>query len=288
IIPGATGSSYTTPALVYGNTYSYHVVVNNSVGSATSSAAAITVTAAPPNILIHPQNALVDEHAMATFTVTAAGTDLSYSWKRDGIPLGGTNSPSYSRQAELSEVGIPFAVAVTGPGGTANSLTAKMDILTHDSFYHQTATPAGAVPGFWLDLGRAYRWQCHRINVHTLTDPNNVRTYGLTVAALDADNVVTAYVVLGSSRLSVYSMTAPNDSVRSDDMTADNIIVPAYGRLIVYCDTGDYRLLGNTTIGSGISPMTAKVYNARPSSIYIGAVLPPFDAGYPASAKWNV
>src|SRR2546421_67631 len=63
------------------------VVVTNAVGGVTSTAAALTVNAAPvaPTITTQPASQTVNTGQTATFTVTATGTaPLSYQWQKNG------------------------------------------------------------------------------------------------------------------------------------------------------------------------------------------------------------
>src|SRR5437764_12862138 len=70
-ISGATSASYTTPATTSSdNGAKFVVVVSNSVGSATSNAATLTVSAAAmaPSITTQPSNQTVTVGQTATFT----------------------------------------------------------------------------------------------------------------------------------------------------------------------------------------------------------------------------
>ena len=76
-IAGATATSYTTPATTTSDSGStFAVVVSNTVGTVTSAAATLTVSAAPvgPSITTSPTNQTVTAGQTATFTVVAAGT----------------------------------------------------------------------------------------------------------------------------------------------------------------------------------------------------------------------
>src|SRR5207245_1552847 len=73
-ISGATSASYTTPATTSSdNGAQFTVVVSNSVGSVTSSAATLTVNV-PPSITSQPVSQTVNLGQTATFSVTATGT----------------------------------------------------------------------------------------------------------------------------------------------------------------------------------------------------------------------
>jgi hypothetical protein len=131
-ISGATSSSYTTPATATSdNSAQFTVTVSNTVGSATSSAATLTVSAAAvaPSISAQPTNQTVTAGQAATFSVTAAGTaPLSYQWKKGGTPISGATSASYTTPATTtSDSGGQFTVTVSN---TAGSVTSDVAMLT--------------------------------------------------------------------------------------------------------------------------------------------------------------
>jgi lysyl endopeptidase len=80
-ISGATSSSYTIGAVGTGDAGSFDCVVTNGCGSATSSAATLTVNTAP-SITAQPQSQTRCVGQSVTFSVTATGTaPLSYQWR---------------------------------------------------------------------------------------------------------------------------------------------------------------------------------------------------------------
>jgi len=89
-VAGATGSVYSvvgaTKAL---NGAKYTVVVSNAKGSATSSAAALTVT---DGLVINrqPQGAVLNYGQALSMSVEASGPGvLSYVWRRNGVVVPG-------------------------------------------------------------------------------------------------------------------------------------------------------------------------------------------------------
>jgi hypothetical protein len=142
VITGATSASYTTPAAAStDNGASFTVKVTNSAGSATSSAATLTVNAAvvAPTITTQPQNENVLVGAAATFTVVASGTaPLSYQWFLAGVAITGATSASYTIPVvTLGNNGSLFTVQVSNSAGTATSNGATLDV---------TASGGAAVP----------------------------------------------------------------------------------------------------------------------------------------------
>ena len=135
VITGATSASYTTPATVSGDSgSSFTVKVSNSVGSQTSNAATLTVTAAPvaPTITTQPQSQAVTLGSAATFSVVASGTaPLSYQWYKNTVVITGATSASYTTPATVSgDSGASFTVKVSNVAGsqTSNGATLTVNI----------------------------------------------------------------------------------------------------------------------------------------------------------------
>ena len=129
-IGGATSPSYTTPATVAGdNGAQFTVTVTNSVGSATSNAAVLTVSV-PPSITAQPAGKTVNVGQTATFSVTATGSGtLTYQWKKNGAAISGATSASYTTPAAVaSDNGALFTVTVTGSGSSATSSAATLTV----------------------------------------------------------------------------------------------------------------------------------------------------------------
>ncbi len=132
-ISGATSSSYTTPAeTTSASGAQFTVVVSNSVGSATSNAATLTVNAAPvaPSITTQPSSVTITAGQTATFSVTATGTaPLSYQWSQNGTAISGATSSSYTTPAETTSAsGAQFTVVVSNSAGSATSNAATLTV----------------------------------------------------------------------------------------------------------------------------------------------------------------
>jgi hypothetical protein len=128
-IPGATNSSYTTPATVAADNGSlFSVVVSNGAGSVTSNNATLTVRI-PPTITTQPANRTVKEGQKARFSVVASGTaPLRYQWRKNGVNITGATDASYtSPPTTPADNGALFAVTVTNRAG---SVTSNNAILT--------------------------------------------------------------------------------------------------------------------------------------------------------------
>ena len=132
-ITGATSSSYTTPLTTNSDSGTqFTIVVSNTAGSITSSAATLTVNAAPvaPSIITQPTSQTVTAGQTASFIVAATGTaPLSYQWKKNGAAISGATSPSYTTPATTgSDNGAQFIVAISNTIGSVASNAATLTV----------------------------------------------------------------------------------------------------------------------------------------------------------------
>ena len=149
-VSGATSSSYTTPATTSSdNGAQLTVVVTNTAGSATSSAATLTVNAAPvaPSITTQPASQTVTTGQGATFTVTAAGTaPLSYQWRKNGAAISGATLSSYSTPATTNaDNGAQFTVVVTNTAGSVTSSPATLTVSAPALQITASSLPGGHI-----------------------------------------------------------------------------------------------------------------------------------------------
>jgi 6-phosphogluconolactonase (cycloisomerase 2 family) len=146
-VAGATGASHTTAATVVGDHGTqYRVLVSGVSSSLTSSAATLSVTAAPvaPAIAVHPASQTVTAGQDASFSVTASGTALAYQWQRStdsGVSFaalsGETNATLTRQTVALADNGHLFRVVVSNALGTLTSNAATLGV-----------NPAPAIPAF--------------------------------------------------------------------------------------------------------------------------------------------
>jgi O-glycosyl hydrolase len=132
-ISGATSANYTTPATATTDSRStFQVVVSNTAGSVTSSAATLTVNPATvaPTITTQPANQTVTAGQTATFSAVAAGTaPLSYQWQKNGANISGATSANYTTPATAStDNGSTFKVVVSNAAGSVTSSAATLTV----------------------------------------------------------------------------------------------------------------------------------------------------------------
>jgi hypothetical protein len=132
-VSGATSSSYTTPPTTTANTGSvYMATVSNAEGSTTTAPATLTVLPAPPAITTQPANQTVAVGQSATFGAVATGTGpLTYQWSKDGTPIAGATSSTYTTPASAAtDSGSVYTLMVTNAEGSVTSMPATLTVNT--------------------------------------------------------------------------------------------------------------------------------------------------------------
>lgn len=132
-IEGATESSHTTDTLTTSDDgANFSVLVSNSLGSALSQPAKLTVSdQSLPVIKTDPADIKVQSPNPATFTVVAEGPDLKYQWKRNGLDIAGATSESYTlATTSIADSGSNFMVLIQNAFGQVLS---KPAVLTVDA-----------------------------------------------------------------------------------------------------------------------------------------------------------
>ncbi len=135
----ANGGNYsgvtTTTLTVSGATMAmsgdqFRGVASNSVGSATSNAAALTVNARVPTIVSASPDQTIAPGASVGLTVVPGGTaPFTYQWKLNGNDLGGANSATLNLANFQSANAGTYALLVTNAAGTATA-TIILTLLT--------------------------------------------------------------------------------------------------------------------------------------------------------------
>jgi hypothetical protein len=217
-ISGATSSSYTTPATTTSdNGAQFAVVISNTAGSVTSSAAILTVNAAPvaPSITTQPAGQTVTAGQTASFSVAATGTaPLTYQWQKNSVAIGGATSSSYTTPATTSsDNGAQFTVVVSN---TAGSVTSSAAILTVNAApvapsittqpASQTVTSGQTASFSVAATGTApltYQWQKNSVAISGATSSNYT-----TAVTTSSDNGAQFTVVISNTAGNVTSSAA--------------------------------------------------------------------------------
>jgi hypothetical protein len=219
IVDQTTPFLYVYPTRVADNAARFTAVVTNAYGSATSNTVALTVntTPLPPLITGQPLPISVQVGATATFQVVAVsqGGALSYQWRRNGGPITGATSSTYTTPPTVAgDNGSAYSVLVSSSNGTSVSSNGALltvgtpTPLAISNQPQDTSVSAGQSASFSVTAtgGSAaitYQWRRNGSNIAGA----NAVSY-TTPATTLADNGTTFSVVVGSASDSVTSNNA--------------------------------------------------------------------------------
>jgi hypothetical protein len=179
-VAGATSTtlSFTTAASLNGN--QYRAVFTNSAGSATTTAATLTVTSAPV-ISGQPSNVTITTGQWASFSVTATGAGTrTYQWQKlvggnwvavsDGGDITGSQSPTLNFSATAGGDFGQYRVLVSNGGGTtiSNAATlANASTSFFDDFNRTDSATLGAswqIPSSFMPTARRFQYRRRPLN----------------------------------------------------------------------------------------------------------------------------
>jgi hypothetical protein len=163
-IAGATNTSFAIASTVPTNAATYTFVASNSVGTAISTGAVLTVYY-PPTIIMQPVSQTVGVGSNFTVSVTAAGNPaLAYQWRTNGAAIIGATASSYSvTGAQATDSGIYDVIvsnlvsSLTSSGAVASVVYYPPTITTQPigghilagNSYSLNASAAGTAPLSW-------------------------------------------------------------------------------------------------------------------------------------------
>lgn len=203
-IVGATSPALRLPSTTAADAGAYKLTATNSLGSATTSPATLTVNA-PLTITTQPRDISASEGNSASFTVAATASGaLTYQWRRNGVNLTGATAATLAVNPVTAASYGTYSVLVSTIGGSLESATAQL-LSTSIPVTVPTITqqPRGVTisPGSTLVLGVAatgvpaptYQWSANGATlpgatsatlVLTNTQPADSGIYTVTVSTL--------------------------------------------------------------------------------------------------------
>ncbi|MFQ5806295.1 MAG: immunoglobulin domain-containing protein [Phycisphaerae bacterium] len=197
-LDGATSDMLLLETVTVSDSGDYDVVVTNPYGSVTSDAATLTVDTGP-EIVEHPSTQTVCEGVNVTFTVVAAGMDLSYQWRKDGEPIDGATSDTLILDAVTVLDSGDYDVVVTNPcgAGVAISNAATLTVDTGPEIVEHPASQtvcAGVnvtltVVAAGIDL--SYQWRKDDVPIDGATSDTLILDAVTVLDSGDYDVVVT-------------------------------------------------------------------------------------------------
>ena len=150
-ISGATATTYSLSATITANGYQYRAVFTNSQGTATTSAAKLTVTTVPL-VITSPTSQAVVAGTTVSFTAAATGaTNTQWQSSTNGgstwINIVGATSPTYSVTAAAAMSGYQYRVYYTNASGSVATTAATLTVglpITITSNPQSAATAANS------------------------------------------------------------------------------------------------------------------------------------------------
>lgn len=132
-IAGATSATYLINSTAISDAGSYTVIVTNSVGSVTSTAASLIVAAAAtaPSITVQPISLSIMAGASASFSVVVSGTSpFTYQWRKDGIAINGATSTSYTIGSASINDAANYTVVISNSAGSVTSNAVALSVAS--------------------------------------------------------------------------------------------------------------------------------------------------------------
>ena len=279
-VAGANGLTLTLTNATAADAGAYTVTITNSLGTATSSAAQITVNAAPtaPTFAAAPQSQTAIAGAAVIFSVDVSGVPApALQWLKDGSGIdGATSSTLILNNVSPTDAGL-YAVTASNASGLATSAAARLTVTPAAVPPAIAAQPASltAALGSTVVFNAAatgtpapsYQWQ-----------RNNVDIPGATSAALVLPNTTAADAA--TYRVVASNASGPSAASSAATLTLTSTANP--GRLInlsilTVLGTGESMTMGSVLGGAGTSGTKALLARAAgPSLVPLGVtgVLP--------------
>jgi hypothetical protein len=201
-LPGATNATFSLASAALGDTGTYTVTATNSVGTATSAPAVLTVAASSgaPVFTLQPVSQSVIEGGSVALQAAASGNPApTIQWYKDGVVLPGATGGLYGiANAVTGSAGAYYAVAQNS-AGSATSATALITVSPAPALPVITSQPVGqtVIVGATVTFtviatgspAPTYRWCLQVKSRRTVT-----KTYlsGATNPSLTLTNVTTA------------------------------------------------------------------------------------------------
>jgi hypothetical protein len=300
-IAGATNASYTITGVTSANAGSYDCVVTGTCNAVTSNAATLTVNALTA-ITTQPATQSICPSQPVTFSVVAAGTGLTYQWRKNTTNITGATNSSYTIASVVSGDAGNYDCVVTG---TCNAVTSNAAVLTVGSTTAINTQPAtqttcvGKSVTFTVGAtgsGLTYQWRKNTTNITGATnttytiasavsgDAGNYdcvitsscgsgvtsNTAGLTVNAASSITTQPAAQSVCSGSPATFSVvvsgTSPTYQWRKNSANISGATNSTYSiGATTTADAGNYDCVATTTCGNLTSNAVALTVNSVPA-----------------------
>jgi len=283
-IPGATRATYAISGATSANAGNYSVTVTSTIGSVTSSVAAVAVGS---TITVNPTSASLHPTQIGTFSVAAQGlSPFTYQWYQipsggtTGVAISGATSPIYSTPSvDLTYNGDQYYATVTDScaGTPLNSTSATLTVTAGNTSPTIVVQPvgvivtAGGTTSFSVTATGtptlSYQW--YRIPAGHTTGVAiggaTSATYNVPASATTTANDQDAYYVIISN---TYGQAVSQNAILA---VGNGILLQITGQPVTqYVDVGataTYQVTATSTL-----PLTYQWYEASPGSATFTAI----------------
>ena len=204
-IPGATGETLSlgsVEGILAGN---YTVIVSNTGGSVTSTAAVLEVIA-PIQITVQPQGQTSVVGESASLSVTATGSEpIAYQWQFNGVDIGGETQATLNLANLTPNNTGEYAVVVSNEGGSVTSSAATLAVSTPPAITQQPQGQevlAGTPASFEVTVSGTepltYQWQFNGAPI----DGATARSLSITDVTVDTAGDYAVTVTNGAGSVS--------------------------------------------------------------------------------------
>lgn len=176
-ITGATNSTYTIASAQLSDAGNYTVNATNSLGTASSNVATLSINLAPA-ITTQPTDVTVVAGASATLSVVATGAPApAFQWNLNGQPISGATSASYTIPAAAAADAGSYTVTISNTLGSLTSNAATVTVVSPPTITFQpvggtvTVKTAYTLSVVASGSGITYQWAKDGVNISGATGP---------------------------------------------------------------------------------------------------------------------
>ena len=220
-VSGANTAALTLTNIATADAANYSVLVSNSVGSVTSSTAALVISS-PPTISTQPVSQSLVAGNPAQFTVIAGGaTPLAYHWLKNGAVLASGGNVTGSTTATLSLATVSsadaanYSVIVTNSSGSITSSIATLTVLSPPAIVTppaSAAVSAGNNASFTVTASGtgplSYQWLKNGVALANGGNVTGSTTATLSLATVSSADAANYSVIVNNSSGSITSAIA--------------------------------------------------------------------------------
>ncbi|MGZ4974108.1 MAG: immunoglobulin domain-containing protein, partial [Limisphaerales bacterium] len=211
-ISGANSANLTVASIADSDAGNYSCVVSNNVGSATSTAATVTVSDATV-IITQPTNQTLNACDTLTLSVAVGGSPpQTYQWMHNGTLIGGATNSTYSVIAVTRADAGTYSVQVTGDTAinSSNAVVTVTDpiFLTQPADNCVTANTTNIFTAQACGTALVYQWYFASFGSATATSINGETNASLTIGPVTSKNIGQYFCVVTNDSGSITSRVA--------------------------------------------------------------------------------